>query len=97
MALLIDYIAYLPISGSSTHGVLCINHEYIGTAYDFFSLFMQRAGLGKCIQRVAGHDEKSVGLSVIEVKNNRLAAQTIADILKDWVNQTIFYMDKAKP
>lgn len=63
-----DFIAYLPINGSSNHGVLCVNHEYAAPHMMFSGYSSKSEGWKKATANELSIMKKSVGLSVIEVK-----------------------------
>lgn len=59
-----DFIAYFPIDGSSQHGLLCINHEYVNAAM-MFTGSPKATDLSEALLRT---EMQAVGCSIIEVK-----------------------------
>ncbi|BCX19302.1 MAG: dTDP-glucose 4,6-dehydratase [Geminicoccaceae bacterium] len=67
-----DYIGYLPIDGSSEHGLLCINHEYTNEELMFPGLGgrqdTKEAGFAKMTPELARIEMMAHGGTVLEVK-----------------------------
>jgi secreted PhoX family phosphatase len=91
-----DYIAYFPIDGSSSHGLLCVNHEYTNEEL-MFPLKKPRQdleGFEEMTQDLVDIEMAAHGVTVVEVKrdgddwvvvpdskyNRRITAKTPMDI-----------------
>jgi hypothetical protein len=67
-----DYIAYMPLpkgSGSSTHGLLCVNHEYTNRALMFSGLTRETEKDTISIPQARAEMEAQ-GASVVEIKRS---------------------------
>lgn len=67
-----DYVGYLPIDGSSEHGLLCINHEYTNEELMFPGLGgrqdLKEVGFAKITKELAAIEMMAHGGTVLEVK-----------------------------
>src|SRR4029078_1656099 len=67
-----DYIAYFPIDGSSSHGLLCVNHEYTNEEL-MFPLKKPRQdleGFEEMTQDLVDSEMAAHGVTVVEVKRD---------------------------
>jgi secreted PhoX family phosphatase len=65
-----DYLDYFPLpqgSNSSTHGLLCVNHEYTNTNLMFAGIGEGRAARGRTTRDQAAVEIAAHGMSVVEV------------------------------
>ncbi|HUU25754.1 MAG TPA: PhoX family phosphatase [Methyloceanibacter sp.] len=65
-----DYIAHFPIDGSSTHGLLCINHEYTNEELMFPSLSKRQdtSGFEQMTETLVEIEMAAHGVTIVEVK-----------------------------
>ncbi|MDP3417747.1 PhoX family phosphatase [Falsiroseomonas sp.] len=66
-----DYLDYWPLpagSGSSDHGLLCVNHEYTNTNLMFEGVGEGRAARGRTNAAQVGIEIAAHGMTVVEVK-----------------------------
>jgi secreted PhoX family phosphatase len=69
-----DFIAYMPINGSSLHGLLCVNHEYCSSDLMFSPNILQGlqgAALEAELERRAQIEMMAHGCSVAEIRRIR--------------------------
>ncbi len=64
-----DYIAYFPIDGSSTHGLLCINHEYTNEELMFPGIKKRQdtSGFGDMTAEIVDIEMAAHGVTVVEI------------------------------
>jgi uncharacterized protein len=64
-----DYIAYFPIDGSSTHGLLCINHEYTNEELMFPGIKKRQdtSGFGDMTAEIVDVEMAAHGVTVVEI------------------------------
>src|SRR5512145_919544 len=68
-----DFIAYMPLplgSRNSTHGLLCVNHEYTNTELMFAGFKQPHNGKTGLTREQAEVDMAAHGLSVVEISKN---------------------------
>ena len=71
-----DYIAYFPIDGSSTHGLLCVNHEYTNEEL-MFPILKER-------QDTTGFKDMTAELVDIEIAAHGVTVVEIVRDGEDW-------------
>jgi secreted PhoX family phosphatase len=67
-----DYIAYLPLDGSSAQGLLCINHEYTNEELMFPSLTKRQdtTGFKGMTEELVNIEMAAHGVTVVEIVRN---------------------------
>ncbi len=77
-----DFIAYMPLplgSRSSTHGLLCVNHEYTNTELMFAGFKQPHNGKAGLTREQAEVDMAAHGLSVVEIRKESNRWRVIED------------------
>ncbi|HUU66212.1 MAG TPA: PhoX family phosphatase [Methyloceanibacter sp.] len=76
-----DYIAYFPIDGSSTHGLLCINHEYTNEELMFPSLTERQdtSEFKQMTSYLVDLEMAAHGVTIVEVKKTGDDWQIVID------------------
>jgi len=67
-----DYIAYFPIDGSNTHGLLCVNHEYTNEELMFPSVKKRqdKSGFEEMTPELVDIEMAAHGVSIVEIKRD---------------------------
>jgi len=65
-----DYIAFFPIDGSATHGLLCINHEYTNEELMFPAIEERQdtSGFEKMTAELVDIEMAAHGVSIVEIR-----------------------------
>ncbi|MEZ5827819.1 MAG: PhoX family phosphatase [Hyphomicrobiales bacterium] len=76
-----DYIAYFPIDGSSTHGLLCINHEYTNEELMFPALKKRQdtSGFTEMTPEMVDVEMAAHGVTIVEVEKDGGQWQVVLD------------------
>ena len=77
-----DFLAFMPLprgSRSSTHGLLCVNHEYTNTELMFTGFKEPNNGTTGLTRAQAEVDQAAHGLSVVEIRKRGGRWRVVAD------------------
>src|SRR5512147_2142159 len=78
-----DYVAYFPIDGSSSHGLLCVNHEYTNEEL-MFPVLKERqdtTGFKEMTEELVNIEMAAHGVTVVEIVRDGLEWHVVADSL----------------
>ena len=76
-----DYVAYFPLDGSSSHGILCVNHEYTNEEL-MFPVLKERqdtTGFKEMTEELVNIEMAAHGVTIVEIVRDGLEWHVVRD------------------
>ena len=76
-----DYVAYFPLDGSSSHGILCVNHEYTNEELMFPALKERQdtTGFKEMTEELVNIEMAAHGVTIVEIARDELEWHVVRD------------------
>ena len=76
-----DYVAYFPLDGSSSHGILCVNHEYTNEELMFPALKERQdtTGFKEMTEELVNIEMAAHGVTIVEIARDEFEWHVVRD------------------